>query len=172
MRARRLSIVVVVLLLVPTVARAHDHTADFFAGFCYAYDSNLFGVQQAMAITLPKQRPGAKRVSVVFDTSAHMGEHKGEDRTRVLILGGVRYTLTQLIDPHRHLLTAHFLAGGLRDGGMTRTSGDFATAFGGGYEYLQQRDDPRGLGFRLQFDYVVSGGADFPRISGGIVYRR
>ena len=168
MRFRRLPIVVVVLLLVPTVARAHDHTADFFSAFCYAYDSNLFGVQQALSVTSPK--PGNKDLSIVFDTSVHMGKHEGDSRTRVLIMGGVRYTLTQLLDPDRHLVTAHFLAGGMRDGGAVTTA-DPAVAFGGGYEYLKN-GTATGLGFRFQFDYVVSGGQDFPRFSGGIVYRK
>jgi hypothetical protein len=167
MRSRRLSIVVVVLLLVPTAARAHDHTADFFSAFCYAHASNLFGVQQSVAVTLPW--PDNDDLSFVFDTSAHMGTHDGDPRTRVAVLVGARYTFEGLINA-KNLLSVHALGGGVRDAGVI-TQADPAFAFGGGYEFLQG-GNPLGWGFRAQVDYVVSGGENFPRFSGGLVFRK
>ena len=166
MRIRRLSLVVVVTLLMPVPTWAHDHTADFFSAFCFARGSNLAGVQQALAITLPW---GEKDVSVVFDTSIHMGKHDGDPRTRVAIMGGARYTFEGLINP-KNLLSVHGLLGGVRDGGGVTTA-DPALALGGGYEYLQD-GNPYGWGLRAQVDYIVSGGENFPRFSFGFVYRK
>jgi hypothetical protein len=162
----RRCLVVVVLLLIPTAARAHDHVADFFGAFCYAHASNLAGVQQSLAIALPFWE---KDISFVTDTSFHVGKHDGEPLTRVSYLLGLRYTPTGMQHPS-HLFSVHGLVGGVRDGGLN-TNNDWAVALGGGYEYLLD-GNPEGWGFRTQVDYVISGGENFPRISGGIVFRR
>src|SRR5688572_2186474 len=114
MRIGRPWLVVVVLLLMPTTARAHDHTADFYWGLCYANASSLFGPHVSVAMTVPNVLE--RDLSVVGDVAAYMGTHDDLDLTRVTFMGGIRYTPTgmRLL---RHVGGFHFLVGGVRDGG-------------------------------------------------------
>ena len=170
MRIRRHSLVAAVLLLIPTVARAHDHTADFFAGLSFAHASSLWGIHQSLAIT--SDVPSNRDLSFVGDFSFDVGEHDGQDLTRAAFMGGARYTVTgeRLL---KHLISAHLLVGGVRDAGA-QADNDWALAVGGGWEYLPGGDQSAGgFGFRVQADYVknLSGGDSFSRYSAGVVYR-
>jgi hypothetical protein len=160
--------VVLMLLLQPTLARAHDHTADLFGAFSFARASNLWGLHESLALTLPS--PSNRDLSLVADLSLHIGTHDDKDLTRVTFLGGFRYTLSgrRLL---KHLVSFHALAGGVHDGGPASGT-EPALALGGGYEYLPRgSESAAGWGFRVQGDYVISGGENFPRLSAGIVYR-
>jgi hypothetical protein len=168
MRIRRLSLVVV-LLLMPTPARAHDHIADFFGGGSSAYDSTLWGFHTQLGTTLPWLEN--KDLSAVGDLALHIGTHDGADLTRVTFLGGFRYAPSGM-RLFKNIVSFHALLGGVHDADAD-SSNEFALAIGGGYEYLPKGQNPGGghWGFRVQADYVISSGDGFPRVSAGVVYR-
>jgi hypothetical protein len=167
MRIGRLWIVVVVLLLMPATARAHDHTADFFGGVCYANASKLFGPHVSVAITIPTLLE--RDLSVVGDLATFIGTHDEQELTRVTSMVGIRYTPTGM-RLSKHLAAFHFLIGSVRDGGLD-SSTKWASSVGGSWEYLRNDKSAAGFAFRAQGDYVISGGENFPRFSAGIVYR-
>ncbi len=166
MRIRRLSLVVV-LLLMPTAARAHDHIADFFGGGSGGYDSTLWGLHQQLGITLPWVD---RDFSAVADLSLHFGTHDGSDLTRATFLGGLRYMPS---GDHRltGLVSFHALVGNVHDAGLDSSNAK-ALALGGAFEYLPKgRDTAGGWGVRVLADYVFSRGEGFARVSAGVVYR-
>ena len=168
MRLHRPVVLAVVLsVLLPSAARAHDHTADFCGAFSFASASKLFGLHETLAFTTPALD---EDLAIVTDLSIHIGEHDDEDLTRLTFLGGIRYTPTGM-RKFNNVVHFHLLVGGVHDG-AAEGSNEPALAFGAGYEFLAQRNAyPGGWAFRVQGDYVVSGGEDFPRFSAGIVYR-
>ncbi|MGH9386289.1 MAG: hypothetical protein ACRD2N_18595 [Vicinamibacterales bacterium] len=166
MRIRRLWLVVVVLFM-PTAARAHDHTADFFGGFSYADASKLWGFHTQLGTTLPWLDYD---LSAVGDLTIHVGTHDRADLTRVTFLGGLRYTptKTRLL---KNVVSFHALLGGVHDADAD-SSNDLALAVGVGWEYLPKgKDSAAGWGVKVQADYAFSQGESFPRVSAGVVYR-
>jgi hypothetical protein len=169
MRVQRPAPVVVALLLLPTVAHAHDHTADFFGGISFANASTLWGLHQSLAITSPS--PANHDLSFIGDFTVHFGSHDDRDLTRVTFLGGIRYAPTGM-RYFKNVVSFHLLAGGVHDG-AAEGSTEPALALGAGYEFLPKGDkSASGWAIRLQGDYVIVNDREsFPRFSAGVVYR-
>jgi hypothetical protein len=96
--------------------------------------------------------------------------------TQVTFLSGIRGTVTK--PQHRIKLSGHALFGGVysNDGLVVDDNKDWAFAFGGTIEFPLAHDKApfEGWGIRLQVDYVTRANDvrdDFPRFSGGVVYR-
>jgi hypothetical protein len=166
---------VLVAVLVPATAQADDHRADLYAGFGYANASHLWGLHEAYAWTLKDSGGLANDISILGDVSLHFGSHGGNTVTRVTYLVGPRWTIPTP-EPH-HKLLAHALIGGVHSNPEADTK-DWAVAFGGGWEYILRpatspKESSEGLGVRFQVDYVIRVGdnENFPRVSGGLIYR-
>jgi hypothetical protein len=154
--------------LVPIAAHAHGHTADVFAAFRYADGSSLRGGRATYAYVIPRSEPDAVRFwSLVGDVGFLFGEHDGVDVGQVALSGGIRATYARSTTA-AHLPFAQLLLGGLhtQDGLLNPT--DFALDIGLGYEWAPVA---RPVSVRIQFDYVRSGGQNFPGFSVGIVHR-
>jgi hypothetical protein len=169
----RLSCVVLGLLLVPAPARADGHWADFYAAFSGGGGgSNVYGIHSAFAATSPGG-PSHYLSFVLTDVSIHSGSHDGSDVTQITFLWGGRVTISKPY--HKFKPSFHVLLGGVTTDGVADGT-TFATAFGGGLEYLLDpvsKERKKGFGFRAQIDRVVrsSDRDDFWRISGGVFYR-
>jgi hypothetical protein len=168
----RLSGLVLAIVLVPTLANADDHRADWYGGFSGGGGgSKLFGFHESLGIGFPQTK--AENLSIVGDLSVHFGSSDaGTDVTQVAFMGGARYTFAK--DNSRHKPSAHFLAGTVysNDGGSGGKNG--AIAVGGTYEFLLKRGAApmSGWGIRFQIDYFNRADrSNFTRISSGIVYR-
>ena len=162
----------VVALLFPAAVRADDHRAD--VNFCgsYAKGSHLFGVSGGVAFPLPD--PHRHWSAIAFETSVQ----SNGDETRNTLMSGVRYT--HPLNGHRnHKIFGHAMVGLGQTGDSGRFDNDFATAFGGGWEYIWNKPETKGVppqdvnGFRVQLDYVIAQGqtTNFPRLSFGYVRR-
>jgi hypothetical protein len=168
---------VLVAVLVPATAQADDHRADLYAGFGYANASHLWGLHEGYAWTVRER--GLLRendLSILGDLSLHFGSHEGNTTTRVTYLVGPRWTIP-MKEPH-HKLLAHALVGGVHSNQGVPDKNDFALAFGGGWEYILRpapsaTESSEGFGVRFQADYVIRVGdnENFPRVSGGLIYR-
>jgi hypothetical protein len=167
----------VIVLVVPATVSADDHRADVNFAFSYAKGSNLVGFHTAFALPIPS-RP---RWSAVADFSFHGDVDSDISEKRITGLLGTRYT-APLPDHRKHKLFAQALVIGW---GQARFNGegdeDFATAFGGGWEFIfkepattaAQTVPTSANGIRVQVDYVVAQGdtKNFPRLSVGWVHR-
>lgn len=165
---------VLVAVLVPGTAQADDHRADLYAGFGYANASHLWGLHESYAWTLKDREPLANDISILGDVSLHFGSHAGNTVTRVTYLVGPRWTIP-IKGRDQHKLLAHAMVGGVHSNPEADKK-DWALAFGGGWEYILHPpadNSSEGLGVRFQVDYVVRVGdnENFPRVSGGLIYR-
>jgi hypothetical protein len=154
--------------LVPIAAHAHGHTADVYAAFRYADGSSLRGGRATYAFVIPRADADAVRFwSLVGDLGFLFGEHDGLDVGQVSLGGGVRATYARSTTAE-HLPFAQLLLGSLhsQDGLFNPT--DFALDLAFGYEWAPVQ---KPVAFRIQFDYVRSGGQNFPGLSVGIVHR-
>jgi hypothetical protein len=167
MRVRRLWLVVVVLLI-PTAGRAHDHKADFFGAFSLAKGSTSKGAHEVLAVSLPMLDHD---LSVLFDSSFHVGSENGQRLTRIGYMIGARYTFPGQPDVHKNRFSVHGLVGGVRSHADAQVDNDPAIAVGGGWEFVLRGDKAAaGWAYRLQADYVFRSDDDFLRLSGGIAY--
>ena len=171
MRIRRLWLVLV-LLLVPTAARAHDHFADVCFGVSLAHESILVGPFATVSKTFKTSTDSKLRnVSLIGDLSTHWGSHDDIDVRRVFFMGGLRYTFAG--ESHqKHLPFVEVLLGGAHndDDDGSDADADPALAIGAGYEHVMS-GSPGGWGIRVQGGYIVRPGDITPRISVGFVKR-
>lgn len=174
MRIRR-PWLVLVLLLVPTIARAHNHFADVCFGVSDAHESMLVGPFVTVSKTFETSTDSKLRnLSLIGDLSTHWGSHDDLDVRRVFFMGGLRYTFAG--DQHqKHLPFVEVLLGGVHnkdDDGNGNSEGDAdpALAIGAGYEHVMS-GSPYGWGIRVQGGYIVRPGDVTPRISVGLVKR-
>ena len=65
----------------------------------------------------------------------------------------------------------HALLGGVHARDRGKGDADPVVAIGGGFEYVWT-GSPKGLGFRVQADYIVQPGDINPRLSAGFVWRK
>ena len=164
----------VIALVLPASAWADDHRADINGGGSYAKGSHLFGVHGGVAFTLPE--PHRHWSVIAFETSVQ----SNGDETRNTLMSGLRYTL-RVRDHvnHNHKVFVHTMIGLGQRGDGGRFDNDFAAAFGGGWEYIWNKPETKGVppqdvnGFRVQLDYVIAQGetTNFPRLSFGYVRR-
>lgn len=170
---------VLAALFIPAgAAHADDHSADLYGAFSYCDGSSLWGFHESYALTVADN----KRYSVLTDLSLHFGSHDASTATRVTYLVGPRVTLPRRVVPAPNKVHVHLLVGGVHTNAGVAASKGFAVALGGAWESLPgnfpgNRNaltlDERKWGLRAQVDYVITVGEgdNFPRVSGGIVYR-
>ena len=161
-----------VTLLVPAVAHAHDHFADVYGAPSHQNSSKLVGFHVTFSKTIPEPAgatTAVRRLSFLGDFSPHWSVDSS-DKWRINLAAGVRYTFAKNPD-QKHLTFVHVLMGlsHVNTAGVGDT--DPVVGFGGGYEYVF-RDSPAGMGVRGQLDYIVRGGEVSPRVSLGIVLRK
>ena len=155
---------VLVLLLGPTAAEAHDHIADFFVGYCYAAASSLHGVQFGVAKTFPAER----KVTIFGDFNFNGGEHENVDVKRFVYLGGIRYTIGK-----QHSTFApsiHISAGSVVDNAGPQEGAKGALSFGGALDYMFVHL-PKGWGARFPAGLCHQRRRELRKYSGGLVYR-
>ena len=170
----RLACLVLGALLVPALAHADSHIADYYFGYSQGNGgSTLKGFSHAMVkeFTNPKLR----NLGIGGDFTVHFGSHDDKDVTQVIFMGEGRYTLFKLWN--RALIHAQGLLGGVytNDGVAPRKKlaggvGLAADICFSGEEY----DDhpPYGWALRLQGSYVNhKDKGDLRRFSVGLVYR-
>jgi hypothetical protein len=187
MRIRPACFVFGVLLLVPPLAYADSHNADYYGGGSGGGGgSTLKGFIVAFGKDLPKQ-PLAKHGifwGVVGGASVQFGGHAGRDVTQVVLGVGPRVTFSKSDwQIHGH---AQFGDVYTNDGLLINTKGepepnDFDVAAGAAIDYLFPHGSfpgtnthLPGLGFRLiEVDRVFNHGdrSSVWRFSAGLVYR-
>jgi hypothetical protein len=171
MRIRQCGLMVLILLS-PAAAQAHDHFADIAGNLAAAFSEPLLGFHVTFAKTVPelesKFQEGVRRVSFVGDFSMHWDPGEGEDRD-INFLTGLRYAFVSTHDQNK-VPFVQVLVGGtdVKTSGVRDT--DPALALGGGFEYIPQ-NSPKGWGIRAQVDYIVRPGDISPRLSAGVVKR-
>jgi hypothetical protein len=159
-----------ILLLVPTAAFGHDHKADAFFGQSFAFGSLFIGSHETLAV--PIEINDDRRLSFFVDLTVYKGSEDDERATRVLYMGGARWSHA-LGHPKtsKNLIFGHLLVGRLYDHLPDATPSNVVLGFGGGYEFEPDGKDTRWAP-RGQLDIVfVKGGDNFVRLSGGVVYR-
>jgi hypothetical protein len=160
---------VVAVLLIPSASRADDHFADWFLGFSWAQASTLLGAHSSFAWTVPE--PDWENLSVVGDFSAHFGSHDGDKVALLTYLVGPRWSVAGDRSP-KWLPSGHALFGGVTLNGGRDEGTDFALALGGAWEHVPPAVRKEGgWSWRVQVDYVVRDGDNFPRASFGLVKR-
>ncbi|HEU4926654.1 MAG TPA: hypothetical protein VFT24_06385 [Vicinamibacterales bacterium] len=165
----------VIAVALPATAFADDHRADMNGGVSYAKGSHLVGVQGGVAFTLPRLSTDPHRYwsVIAFETSVQ----SNGDETRHTLMSGVRYTRAALTNHDNHKFFAHAMVGLGQKGETGQFDNDFATAFGGGWEFIWNKQGKPAAedanGFRVQFDYVIAQGetTNFPRFSFSYVRR-
>jgi hypothetical protein len=167
----------VIVVALPATAFADDHRADMNGGVSYAKGSHLFGVQGGVAFTLPRPPSDPHRYwsIIAFETSVQ----SNGDETRHTLMSGVRYTKAALKNHENHKFFVHAMVGLGQKGESGEFDNDFATAFGGGWEFIWNKQATPPVppedanGFRVQFDYVIAQGetTNFPRFSFSYVRR-
>ncbi len=171
MRVRRSWFLLLALLLFPSVARADDHRAEFYAAaFSFVPGSLLLGPHVTYAKTLEDILQG--NLSVVGDFSTHFGPDDEEGK-RVTYAGGVRYSFAKPNYP-KLINTARVLFGAVYGKDSADDGTDPAFLFGYELEYFPNRSkNQEGWGVRGQVDLVVPtrDRDEFWRISTGAVYR-
>jgi hypothetical protein len=195
MRVRVTSLFLAVLLA-PTVAFAESHKADLFGGGSGGTGGSKIG-GYIVGVNWGTCVPW---IDVVGPTvSTQYGGHDGKSLTQTAYHGGVRLTLTSMQRDRAAEKAApstsqkyyvdkdvkpfvHFLVGGVYSNindGSGQALKDWSVTIGGGVDKffhkvsLNGRDHVTGVGFRVQYDYVVRSGdsTNFHRVSAGVVWR-
>ena len=175
---RSLRWLAVIAVALPATAFADDHRADMNGGGAYANGSHLFGVHAGVAFTVPHLSPDPHRYwsVIAFETSVQ----SNGDETRNTLMSGVRYTRAALKNHDNQKFFVHAMVGLGQKGESGQFDNDFATAFGGGWEFIWKKHTTTtpvpaedANGFRVQFDYVIAQGetTNFPRFSFSYVRR-
>jgi hypothetical protein len=175
MRVRR-PWLLLVLLLLPSAARADDHTAEFYAaGFSFVPGSFLIGPHVAFGktIELPRYKGFDKNLSIVGDFSTHFGPNEEEGKRVTFAVGG-RVSAT-IRDYFKLVHSGRALVGGVYGTDRPEPETNLAFLFGYEAEWMPGRRtlEYEGWGFRAQVDWVVRKGdaENFARVSTGFVYR-
>lgn len=171
----RVACFVLGVLLIPTLARADSHIADFYSGFSGGGGgSTLLGFHQSFAKAWAE--PPWCKLSAVGDVSVQFGSHNGRDVTQVVYSGGPRCTFAK--HDWRNLLQAQLLVGGVYTNDGVAEPNDKALVLGVTYDRAltkaSTRDTPfKGWGVRVEADRVFNGGdrESVNRYSVGLIYR-
>ena len=194
MRSRLLGLLFA-LALVPTLAFADSHKADLFGGGSGGTGGSAIGGYIA-GINWGTGLPCLDFVGPTASTQ--YGGHDGKSLTQTTYNAGVRWTLSSMerdvaadradrtkkhyVDkPYKPFVQV--LYGGVysnvNDGSGAAVK-DQSWDFGGGIDIFSRtakgpdgRDHYAGLGFRVQYDYIVRVGdsTNFHRVSAGLVWR-
>lgn len=182
----RLASLLTAILLVPAAAYAESHKADLFGGGSGGNGGSTIGGWIA-GINWGTACPWLDIVGPTASTQ--FGGHDGKSLSQIAYHGGARVTLTSMKtarDGHAVDQTikpfVHVLVGGVYtniNDGSGQAFKDLSWTFGGGVDKfwhhttLNGRDHTSGVGFRVQYDYIVRNGdhTNFSRVSAGIVWR-
>lgn len=162
---------VVVLLLIPAIARANDHTASIFGGISFMSGSTLSGGHGQLEVSWPTSSYVHDYLSIIVDASVHGGTHDGASVTRATFVGGVR--LSGRVGA-KSVPFAQVLVGVMRSQRAAAAGNDPASVVGAGYEHLlgdTTTTDSRGWSLRTELGWVRAGGDNSPRFSIGAAYR-
>ena len=160
-----------VILLVPAIARANDHTASIFGAISFMSGSTLSGGHGQLEASWPTTSRLHDYLSIIVDASVHAGSHNGESVTRAALVGGVRFSGRV---GARSVPFAQVLVGVMRSHRAAVADNDPASVVGGGYEHLLGNitsTDSQGWSVRTELDWVRAGGDNSPRFSIGAAYR-
>jgi hypothetical protein len=170
MRIRAL-LFVVVLLLVPAIARANDHTASIFGAISFMSGSTLSGGHGQLEASWPTSSRLHDFLSIIVDASVHGGSDNGDSVTRAALVGGVRFSGRV---GAKSVPFAQVLLGVMRSHRAAAAGNDAASVVGGGYEHLlgdTTSTDSQGWSLRTELDWVRAGGDNSARFSIGAAYR-
>src|SRR5688500_16979026 len=144
MRLRPLCVVVLILLLVPTAARAHGHVWDVAFGPTSAQGSSLWGARVSLGVT--NKVPTNKNLSWLVDISDFRDGKR--DITQFSQLGGPRYVL---LDTPKQTLSLHVLSGIVHTDRGATSNTSVPVTVGGSYEWVP-RGATAGFAMRVQVD--------------------
>jgi hypothetical protein len=165
MQIRRFWLVLVAVLL-PAAAQAHEHRMDLFGGFAIQSGSVLAGLHTTVAVQVPRDEREIRRVGWLVDASLH-SDFDGERKSNVL--SGIRYTFAQAAD-QKVLPFVQLLLGTAESKDHGGSDWDGAVAIGVGVERIVRGSVESGYGVRGQADFIVSGDSG-ARLSFGIMKR-
>lgn len=162
--------VVLMVLLVPTTARANDHVASIFGAFSMLSGSTHSGGQGTLEVSWPTQHNIHHYMAVLVDTSVHGGtDDAGNTVTKATILIGLRGLYR--IPNQRLVVFAHGLVGGHRSQIAATADNGWAGGAGGGFDVLIGNTTLSGFALRNQYDWVRVAGENSLRVSIGFAYR-
>jgi len=179
MSVRRLVGLLLAWLLVPGLAHADSHIADYYSGASGGGGgSKLYGFHEAF--NLASRRSMGCYWGGGADFTNHFGSHDGKDETQFAYMFGPRCSIPLGTKEHQNLLHLQLLLGWVyTNDGTDNSKNDGAVGYSIAYDrVLKCGDGPthcKGLTLRFQTDYINrsedSGRSNFPRFSGGVVYR-
>jgi len=180
----RLTALVVTLLLVPALALADGHKADYFSGASGGTGgSKLAGFTQSLVFGVANCR--WLNVTAA-DASVQFGGENGKDLTQVTYQAGVRVTLTSFKDsPANDTQLKVFVqgAGGFAytNDGTSESGSNGVGSLGAGIQWFvgkvpvpgaPKEEQYGGIGLQAQVDYIWrSERSGYVRASAGVVYR-
>src|SRR5688572_7976171 len=131
---------IIIALLFPTVAQAHDHRWDFSLAAASATGSHLWGGRYSVGLT--KKINEKKYFSVLFDVTnvkAHDDEHD-QDIIQNSYLGGGRFAIPRISGDH-FVVMLHGIGGGVYK--QTGATGHLKLALmtGAAFEWVPGGDD-------------------------------
>ena len=176
----RLTSLFLTILLIPAMAFAESHKADLFGGGSGGTGGSTIA-GYLVGINWGTSNPW---IDVVGPTvSTQYGGHDGKSLTQTAYHGGIRLTVRskQHVDME-YKPFVHVLFGGVYtniNDGSGQALKDASWTFGGGVDKffhkitVQGLDHMTGVGFRVQYDYIVRVGdhTNFHRVSAGVVWR-
>lgn len=176
---------VLLMVFLPTVARADDHWSEMSGAVSYAHLSDLTGVHVAAAVAVDRVTPAAlakaaRHWSLVGDFSAHVwGKHDHVDLNQYTLGVGLRRTLARYAYK-RYVPFVQGTIGAALSRGSALDGDRGAITFGGGIDFVSRRKNSSGMlkwmgyGWRVQGDVVFPWSGEvnwYPRLSTGFVLR-
>ena len=167
MRLRPLCVVVLMILVVPTAAQAHDHVWDFSFGAATASGSRLWGGRFALGLT--NKVPANKDLSWLIDVTNVKGKDGADDIVLLSYLGGLRYAVLGNRQTDQNVLMVHGIGGRVYKQTGTTGAGEWAVTVGAAYERLIRG----GWASRVQIErsFVTNGVKSYTQISLAAVKR-
>jgi len=161
---------IIIALLFPSVAQAHDHRWDFSFAAATATGSRLWGGRYTVGLTKEIQRK--RNLSWLFDVTNVKGEDNAEDIIQTSYLGGARYAIPRISGDH-FVVMLHGIGGGVYKQKSATGDLNLALTAGAAFEWVP-RGTPDGWAARVTIeqsflpDKTVKG---YTQFSFGVVKR-
>jgi hypothetical protein len=166
MRLRPLCAVVLMSLLVPTAAQAHDHVWDFSFGPAAATGSRLWGGRFSIGLT--NKVPANKDLSWLIDVTNVKGKDGTDDIVQLSYLGGVRYAILGNRQTDKSVVLVHGLVGRFYKQTGATGVGEWSATVGGAFEQVLTH----GWAARVQVEHsFVKNVKGYTQVSLGAVKR-